>query len=247
MKSILVILCALVCCSYGKVPDYLQPLICKASDPEYEKCVTNSFEKSRHNIIKGIPEVGLPPLDPFILPLLTVNRTLNDAVSINAICKNIRVEGGGNTIIEGMKANPIKHTGEARFTIPWSYMEMEYDVSGQLLTIPLQSKGFFRGNFTNVQMFIKGSLDVYEKDGDEYFKVRKVDTKIVVGDGWIKLTAKNPNLQFGADLISNFFNENPRRVMDAVNPIFSETTNELFRVIADQLLANMKVSEYLPA
>lgn len=83
--------------------DYIQPLICKASDPEYEKCIWNSFEKSRPYLMKGIPEVSMPPMDPFVLPLMTVNRTLNDVVSINAICKNIKVEGARNIIIEGLK------------------------------------------------------------------------------------------------------------------------------------------------
>lgn len=53
--------------------------------------------------MKGIPEVSMPPMDPFVLPLMTVNRTLNDVVSINAICKNIKVEGARNVIIEGLK------------------------------------------------------------------------------------------------------------------------------------------------
>ncbi|CAG9768274.1 unnamed protein product [Ceutorhynchus assimilis] len=243
----LLFVCALIVGTYAKVPDYLQPFICKASDPQYEKCVWNSFEKSRPYLMKGIPEVSLPPMDPFILPLMTVNRTLNDVVSINAICRNIRVEGARNIVIDALKANPIKHLGEIHLTLPWSYMEMEYDVSGQLLAIPLQSKGFFKGNFSDIQFHVKGALDTYKRNGDEYFKVKKVSSKIVVGDGWIKLTSKNPELQFGADMISDFFNENPRQVMDTINPIFIDTSNELFRVVADQILANLKVSEWLPA
>lgn len=39
-------------------------------------------------------------------------------------------------------------TGEIRVTIPWSYLTMEYDASGHVLVLPIQSKGFFRGNFS---------------------------------------------------------------------------------------------------
>ncbi|XP_050309980.1 uncharacterized protein LOC126745968 [Anthonomus grandis grandis] len=244
---VLLFICAYIGGSFAIIPDYLQPLVCKTSDPEYEKCIWNSFEQSRPYLMKGIPELNLPPMDPFILPLMTVNRTLNDVVSINAVCRNIRVEGGRNVIINDVKADPIKHTGEIRLTLPWAYLEMEYDVSGKLLTIPLQSKGFFKGNITDTKFYVKGALETFKKDdGEEYFKVKKIVSKIVSGGGWIRLTSKNPNLQFGADIISNFFNENPRRVMDTVNPIFVETSNELFRVVADQILANMKVSEWLP-
>lgn len=62
-----------------------------------------NFEKARPFFLKGIREVGLPPLDPFELPVMTVNNTVNDLVRINAVCTNIKVTGGRNTIIEDVK------------------------------------------------------------------------------------------------------------------------------------------------
>lgn len=98
----------------------------------------------------------------------------------------------------------------------------------------------------DTQMVAKGNLKVVDKNGVNYFQVDKTSVKAVVGDGHIDLTADNPELQFGADLITNFYNENPRRVMDAVNPIFVETAAELYRVIADQILAHVPAQEWLP-
>lgn len=49
-----------------------------------------------------------------------------------------------------------------------------------------------------------------------------------------------------ADLISDFFNENPRRFMDVINPIFVESATDLFRVVIDQALAAVPASEFLP-
>ncbi|XP_066141332.1 uncharacterized protein [Euwallacea fornicatus] len=246
MKKFIVI-CALIGLSSTKIPSFLESLLCKSSDPEYEKCVQSSFQKATSYLLKGIPELSVPPMDPFVLPIMVVNRTHNNAVRINAISRNIKVEGARNIIVEKLKADPKKHIGEIRLTLPWAYIEMEYDVTGQLLTIPLQSKGFFKGNFSDTKFLVKGSLETYKKDANEYFRIRKINSKIVIGDGWIKLTAKNPDLQFAADIISNFFNENPQRVLEAVNPIFVETSNEVFRVVADQILANLKASEWLPA
>lgn len=51
-------------------------------------------------------------------------------------------------------------------------------------------------NAANTQMYIKSSLETYTRDKEEYYRVRKVNTKIVIGDAWIKLVAKNPSLQF---------------------------------------------------
>lgn len=53
--------------------------------------------------MKGIPEFGLPPIDPLEIPYFTVNRTLNDLVSINAVLKNVIATGLGKIEIEGFK------------------------------------------------------------------------------------------------------------------------------------------------
>ncbi|KAJ8953215.1 hypothetical protein NQ314_007380 [Rhamnusium bicolor] len=50
---------------------------------------------------------------------------------------------------------------------------------------------------TNTEMYIRGSVKKYKRDGEEYLKTNKLYTKITVGDGHIKLTEKDQDLQFG--------------------------------------------------
>ncbi|CAH1163964.1 unnamed protein product [Phaedon cochleariae] len=248
MKYTLLVCCALWQLAQCKtLPDYLKQYSCSKSDPNYTKCILESFEDSKQHFLNGIPELNFPPFDPFLLPIMSVNRTINDLVSINAICKNINVTGFRNTILDDLKADPQKHTGEIRLTVPWMFLDMDYEVLGQLLIVPLQSSGHFQGNFTDTQMFVKGSLKTYKRKGVDYFKVNKLNAKITIGGGHVQLTSSDKEYQYAADLISDFFNENPRRVLDAVNPIFIEYANELFAAVADQTLAALPASEWLPA
>lgn len=53
--------------------------------------------------MKGIKELNLPPMEPFLLPVLSVDRNLNDLVSIKAVAKDIKVLGLGKTIIDSVK------------------------------------------------------------------------------------------------------------------------------------------------
>lgn len=50
--------------------------------------------------------------------------------------------------LQTFRADVDQQYGELRVTVPWFYLEMDYDVSGQLLIVPLQSKGHFIGNFS---------------------------------------------------------------------------------------------------
>lgn len=78
--------------------------MCKATDPEYEKCFLAGFAKMHPYLLKGIPEVNLPPMDPFVLPIMVINRTSsNDLVKINATVRNIRVEGARNLQVNALK------------------------------------------------------------------------------------------------------------------------------------------------
>ncbi|KAJ3633805.1 hypothetical protein MTP99_010730 [Tenebrio molitor] len=242
-----IVLCVLIGITQGKIlPERVSNLICHKSDPDFSECTKRNFEKSIPILVKGIPELNMPPIDPFELPFATVDRTINELVSINATMRNVKMTGASNIIVEDLRANANELTGELRLTFPWVHLEMNYDVTGQLLIVPLRSKGFLSGNYTNTQLYAKGSVKTVDKNGVKYFKVDKYSMKIRVGDGVTKLTADNPDLQFAADLIANFYNENPRAVMDAINPIFVETATELYRVVLDQVLAAIPAKEWLP-
>lgn len=48
----------------------------------------------------------------------------------------------------------------------------------------------------DTQIYARGNLKIEDKNGVKYFKVDKFQTKIRVADGWVKLTSKNPDMQF---------------------------------------------------
>ncbi|CAG9834880.1 unnamed protein product [Diabrotica balteata] len=252
MKSLLLVIC---CCTFynlaqgrnlKQLPEYLQKYNCKASDPDYEKCVLKGFQDARPFFLKGIPELGFPALEPFRVQKFAVNSTISNLVKIDAVCENAEITGLANTVIQDLKADPIKHYGEIRLFIPWMYTNFDYDVKGQLLVIPLESKGHFEGNFTDTQVLMKGDLKTYLKDGEEYFKTNKLYLKARIGNGWVKLTSKQKEFQYAADIITDFYNENPRRVMDAINPIFVQYAKAFARQEMDQVLSKLPAAAWLP-
>jgi len=230
----------------GVLPERLAQNACHRSDKNFQQCVLEQLENQREYFINGVPEVGYPGLDPLIINKTTVDRTLNELISIKAIITNARLTGLRDTIIEYVKADPNKLTGEISLRIPHAEVVMEHDVSGQLLIIPLRSRGYFKGNFTDITLNMKAKFRRYVKDGEEYFRVDKFDVKSTVGNGLIKIISKNPQLQFSADLIANFYNENPRLVMDAINPIYTDYSSKVIAQEIDNLLARIPAKELLP-
>ncbi|KAK5645848.1 hypothetical protein RI129_004312 [Pyrocoelia pectoralis] len=248
MKFFVVVICVVTQClvAYSKtLPDHF-PEPCKRSDKDFRGCVLKGLNKVGPYLLKGIPKYGVPKLDPIEIPLMVVNRTLNEFFGVEAVMKNIKIMGLSSTTINDFKADLQKLSGEIKFTIPSAYLEMEFKVVGQLFSIPLKNEGFFRGNFTDAVDYIKGSLKTVVRDGVKYFVLDKFKAKATISDGYVKMTSKNPQDQFAVDIISNFYNENPRRTMDLINPLYVETATDFFKTIIEKGLARIPAEELLP-
>lgn len=47
---------------------------CYIKKPEFEKCSTKAVQRLFDQLPKGVPEIGLAPLDPLHVPIITVSR-----------------------------------------------------------------------------------------------------------------------------------------------------------------------------
>ncbi|KAB0794287.1 hypothetical protein PPYR_11126 [Photinus pyralis] len=248
MKLFVVVICVVTqfLGAHSKtLPDPL-PEPCKRSDKDFRGCVLKSFNKVGVHLSKGIPKYGVPKLDPIEIPLMVVNRTLNEFFSVEAVMKNIKVTGLSSTYVNDFKMDLEKMAGEIKFTIPLTHLEMDFKVVGQLFAIPLKNEGFFRGNFSDTVSHFKGSLKTVVRNGVKYFALDKFKAKSTIADGHIKMTSTNPQDQFAVDIISNFYNENPRRTMDLVNPLYVETLTNFFKVVVEKGLAATPAEDLLP-
>lgn len=75
---------------------------CKRNDPNLEKCVVKMLENIRPQLAKGIPEMRLPPLDPFFVPLIRMDQGTR-SVNFQAKFENITAYGGQNFQINKLK------------------------------------------------------------------------------------------------------------------------------------------------
>ncbi|KAK4879327.1 hypothetical protein RN001_007473 [Aquatica leii] len=248
MKYYIVAVCVVaqfIIANCKTLPDHF-PEPCRKSESDYTACALKGINKLGPYLLKGVPKYNIPKLDPLEIPLMIINRTLNDFLSIESIIKNIKIYGLASTYINDFKADLKSMSAEIKITVPATHLSMDYNVLGQLLAVPLRSQGFFKGNFTNAVTHVKGSVKTVTRDGVDYFTLDKFKVKAKIGNGYVKLISKNPNDQFAADLIANFYNDNPRRTMDALNPLYVETATNFLKEIIEQGLAKVPAEEFLP-
>lgn len=88
---------------YVHIAERLQLNICKKSEDDYQACLLQAFEKARPHFLNGVPELDFPGIDPLVINVTSVDRTLNELISIKAVLKNVRVTGLGGVVINDLK------------------------------------------------------------------------------------------------------------------------------------------------
>nr|XP_004923017.2 uncharacterized protein LOC101744925 [Bombyx mori] len=228
---------------YGRVtPDFFPQ--CKRSDPQIDKCVLDAVETMRPRLKTGIPEVNIPPLDPFMVPTLKLDRTAPN-LRLKATIKQTKAFGGSNFKIEKLKINlNNKYTGEIKMVFPKLMVVADYDVRGsRILTLDINGKGKLRGEFTGITVVAKGLAKPIQKDGVEYLQVDKILTRVRVSNAQIGFDDTERPL--AAASAASFFNSSPGVVLDILNPLIEETSAAVIKAFVNKILGNIPLHEIL--
>ncbi|KAG8221915.1 hypothetical protein J437_LFUL002474 [Ladona fulva] len=226
-----------------KLPSYLQ--FCKRSDPNFDSCTVKLIENIRPQLAKGISQMQVPPLEPFVLPVLQVERD-NEALQVTAILKNLKVKGASAFQINKLRTDIKNNLIELSVTLPHLDVTTDYDVKGRLLLVPLNGKGVFVSNITNTRADLKITGKAIEKRGTKYLEVTDVVTKVKVGDSKMDFLGGGK----GNDLISSsstqFIQQNRDQVMEIVNPLVEDTASAVVQQIANRILGSVPYDTILP-
>ncbi|XP_029169664.1 circadian clock-controlled protein-like [Nylanderia fulva] len=212
---------------------------------EYDKCVLQQLQALTPLLVKGVPSLKLPALDPLFLPSLTIDRNL-ESLKIKCNMTQIRVYGGTNYVVQELKANPNDLTVFIKVRMPHIYVNGEYDIQGRLLLLPLSGLGNFKGNFTDTEAQVNAQAkEITDKNGVQRLEIDNLVTKVRVGNGNIKLKAP-PAHTLAADAAAAFFNGNPRLVLDIASPIIEDAAATVCKALATRALNVLTKQELVP-
>ncbi|KAK9503719.1 hypothetical protein O3M35_010221 [Rhynocoris fuscipes] len=229
-----------------KLPDYIPT--CKRSDPKFDQCVLNAIEVSRPYLIKGIPKIRVPALEPLEIPQLDINRDQPN-LKVKALLKNIKINGASAFKVTKLRCDPNALNVEMTIQLPFTTVTCDYDVDGRLLVVPLVGKGVFRGNFTDIVADVKATGEIISsKKGVKYIAIKTVRTKVKVGDQVVRFvnTDNNRNNDLITQTAANFINQNRRQVLEIVLPIAEETADAIVKSMGNNVLRSIPYNELLP-
>ncbi|XP_070156788.1 putative beta-carotene-binding protein [Polyergus mexicanus] len=117
----------------AEIPSYIN--VCGRKDPNLNKCVADNLQNLQDKICKGLTEMNLPPIEPFIIDRLVLSETGNNKVYLN----DIQITGICNYIVKSVDINMDKLNFNMEVFFNRLYLNGTYDIDIRIL-VPIVHK-----------------------------------------------------------------------------------------------------------
>ncbi|XP_050309981.1 circadian clock-controlled protein daywake-like [Anthonomus grandis grandis] len=208
---------------FAAIPEYIH--ICHRSDPKVGACIKDSVEFLRPYLVKGIPEVNVPPIDPIKFDKIVIFDGVSTP-NLNAYLANIEATGLSKFEITKLKLDVDKMTYLVGVKFPFLEMHGDYSVDAKILAAPIKSQGQFHANVSGIQG--QGLIQGYIGEGTNRLLFSSISLKLKISD-------------FNLDL-ENFLNNDPV-LGQAARSLVSGNKDELIRISTPYI--ERKASEVL--
>ena len=130
--------------------------------------------------------------------------------------------------------------------LPHLYVEGGYKVDGKILFLPVVSSGLFTGNFT------RGTGDVRIKgiqkqiNGNTHFVVNKMDIKIKLQTGRIKLGELFDGDKVLGEIVGQTINQNFEILSQEIIPLVEKSLSRVLKKSANKILERFTMAQLFP-
>ncbi|XP_052740998.1 circadian clock-controlled protein daywake-like [Bicyclus anynana] len=198
----------LVSCNfvYGKLaPDYIHP--CNATT---SACLIKATQDAIPEFVKGIPNLGVPSLDPFVIEKL--------AIPLNGLKVTFykgKVSGFRKCIVD----NVISELEKRHFVLEFHCnltIKGQYDAVGRILLFPINGEGDAKVKLTNLRMKLDiNTKYVKDKQGIDYFSIKNYKYSFDYGDHvYFDLQNLFKESKQLSETVLNFLNDNWKTVAE---------------------------------
>lgn len=219
--------------------------VCRTTDPNYDQCTIQSLNALRPKLIKGIPKLKIPSVEPMIVPQILIQQG-SGPVSIDSKFTNQKFHGITNYTIVKANVEPSKYRIELDVSLPWLFVEGDYSIKGQMLVLPISGNGDSWSNYTDVtgKLIINGHPE--NRNGKKYFNLDEFKFSINVKKATIHMNNLfNGNKQLG-DSMNTFMSENWEALFQELKPVVDESISALLKDIAVKVFNKFTFDELFP-
>ncbi|KAF6207649.1 hypothetical protein GE061_016096 [Apolygus lucorum] len=214
---------------------------CSTEDPQFEKCLKKVTTQALQRIAKGIPAVGIRPLDPLRDASFSM-VTGRGPVIVNVHASNVTVSGPSKVQLKKVAYDKKSSTYWIEGLHNYVKMVGNYRVKGNILVFPIDSSGTFeyeiRGALANHSMKV-GSTTRDGNHGLINFDVKSIKNH--------KITLKDTTLGTeGSNAVNALVNNNWDVIAESLWDPMERVVRELYSTALKPLTKKFALKDFFP-
>ncbi|XP_015174073.1 PREDICTED: uncharacterized protein LOC107065150 [Polistes dominula] len=208
-----------------EIPEYVIP--CSQKDPKVEVCVAKSINHLKPYLIKGIPELDLPSIEPLHISELRMDNG-QGAVRVSALYSNITVNGASNYNATKVRVDLKNLRFDLHLTIPKVELQGRYEIAGNVLLFPIKSHGDFWALFGDIAAVARTQGAIQIRDGVRYIEFTKLLIDFSLGHARFRINDElNGNNVIG-QAMNQFLNQHAKEIIEEMRPAASSSIAKHF-------------------
>uniref|UniRef100_A0A8D8W1Z0 Circadian clock-controlled protein n=1 Tax=Cacopsylla melanoneura TaxID=428564 RepID=A0A8D8W1Z0_9HEMI len=247
-----------VCCYFGwtqsavlrngqELPTYGE--ICFRNSPDFNECIKKTLQSLIPKFKAGLKELNLTGLDPVHVPELLLNYENGD-IQGKMIIRESNTHGLSSIKVLDVRSklnNPEKFDMEVDYYLPKVRTTGHYKMDGLIGEFPIQGKGSYQVNMTDVSgtWKIKGHRVLDEKK-EAYMKITDFGMRPNVGHMDINMSnLVNGNQELSAIALT-FINQFWKVVYDAVLPFAEQNFEKVAKPVLNKVFLSVPYNQLFP-
>ncbi|GLG98428.1 Protein takeout, partial [Gryllus bimaculatus] len=218
---------------------------CREDDPHLTQCFIAALHHVRPFIAKGIPEIELPPVEPFRLEELSLALSSGPG-GYRVTLRDLDIFGASNFTVQRLALGGAGKPFEARILIPQLAIDAKYSSSGVLIILPASGNGTFHATLGDVNALLRGRAVVEERQGDDgaagrFLRVQSLALDLAIKTVRMRVRKAFNNNRILTEATNLFLRENGHEVVKAMMPQLRGKLADVFQQIANGLLAHVPI------
>lgn len=217
--------------------------MCKRDPNTITDCVIKSIENLKPQMSTGIPELGVPSLDPFFIP--EIKALTADNTPIHATGHNVKVTGATDFTIKSLSVDLDTLKIKVRVRFPKLHFEGDYKLDVQVL-VPLRGEGKLNAEAVKCDAELVLHSQIFTKDGKEYIKFKKIDADINIKDYRVRLDGLFNGDKTLGEAANQAINQNRGEFLKATKPHLEKTVSTNLLNVANRIVDGLTLDQLLP-
>uniref|UniRef100_A0A182IY27 Uncharacterized protein n=1 Tax=Anopheles atroparvus TaxID=41427 RepID=A0A182IY27_ANOAO len=217
---------------------------CKQEDGN---CLLEAITATFRNFHKGVPEIGLVPLDPLRIDKMDIVQG-DGPINIVLNFMKVDITGFQHATIKkanGFTSNPTKM--EINLVVPVASLVGGYKINGKVLILPIQGEGASNMTMANCDITLRWTGKLVEKTGKQFYQIDKFKVTFDTSRFYMDFTNLFNGDKALGDNMNVFLNDNWPDILKELKPAIAAAFTKIFESVVGNVFNRVPYSELYSA